>query len=94
MTGCDDPDRLGWDRVDAFLAHYGVCGFRLISTDKADKVSTELCGPHCRFDTWDVFPVDRASALPTCEAIIARGLSDDMDLRPADPTGRCLHGRR
>lgn len=87
MMGCDDLDRLGWDRIDEFLDRDGMCGFRLISSGKAEELRSRLTKRNFRFDTWDVFVADRASATAACEAIISRGLPDglaDMD-RPKRP---------
>jgi hypothetical protein len=92
--GCDDPDRFGWKRIEEFLDRDGICGFRLLSTSKADEVKARLTGPDYRFDTWDVFLADRADALAGSEAIVSRELPNglvELD-RPTDPedayTGR------
>ena len=50
--GCDDPDRFGWERIAEFLHRDGICGFRLLSTTKADEIRTRLAGEGYRFDTW------------------------------------------
>lgn len=87
--GCDDPDRLGWERISAFLDRDGVCGFRMIAATKANELRSRLTERGCRFDTWDVFLADRATALAASEAILARGLPDGLvDVaRPTDPQG-------
>jgi RimJ/RimL family protein N-acetyltransferase len=85
--GCDDPDRFGWDRIDEFLDRDGICGFRLISVDKAEELRSHLMKRNFRFDTWEVFLADRVSAMAASEAIISRGLPDgvvDLD-RPTQP---------
>lgn len=87
--GCDDPDRLGWDRIDEYLDRDGICGFRLIPADKAEELRSHLAKRNFRFDTWDVFLADRVSALAASEAITSRGLPDsladlDMPIRPED----------
>lgn len=85
--GCDDPDRLGWDRIDEFLDRDGICGFRLISVDKAEELRSHLMTRNFRFDTWDVFIADRTTALAASEAIMSKGLPDglaDMD-KPTQP---------
>jgi hypothetical protein len=71
--GCDDPDQFGWAGIKEFLDRDGICGFRLLSTGKADEVRTRLTGQTYRFDTWDVFLADRAAAMTASEAILARG---------------------
>ncbi len=76
--GCDDPDRLGWERIVEFLDRDGICGFRLLSTIKADEIRTRLAGEGYRFDTWDVFLADRATALAASGSIISRGLPDGL----------------
>ncbi len=87
--GCDDPDRLGWDRIDEFLHRDGVCGFRLIPAARAEELRAWLIERNFRFDTWDVFLADRAGALAASEEIISRGLPDgliDLD-RPTEAEG-------
>jgi RimJ/RimL family protein N-acetyltransferase len=83
--GCDDPDQLGWDRVSEFLMRDGVCGFRLISAPKAEEIRLKLVEQDCRFDTWEVFTADRATALAASEAIVTRGLPDGL-VQMAAPT--------
>jgi hypothetical protein len=85
--GCDDPDRLGWERIGGFLDRDGVCGFRLISRDAAEALRLRLAERNCRLDTWDVFLADRAAALEASESIVSRGLPDGLiELpRPTDP---------
>lgn len=88
MIGCDDLDRLGWDRIHALLDRDGVCGFRLIPVDRAEELRSHLRERNFRFDTWDLFLADRASALAASEAVIVRGLPDglvDLD-RPTQPS--------
>lgn len=85
--GCDDPDLLGWERIEEFLERDGVCGFRLIPTDKLDELKSRLMKRGYRFDTWDVFLADRATALYASEVILSRRLPDgliEME-RPTDP---------
>jgi len=89
MMGCDDPDRLGWRRIDEFLERDGVLGFRLIAAAVAEKLRSRLAQKNFRFDTWDVFLADRSAALVASQAIVCRGLPDglaDMD-RPIEPEG-------
>ena len=69
--GCDDPDQLGWDRINAFLTRDGVCGFRLISAPKAEEIRSQLIKQDCRFDTWEVFTADRATALARMTAALS-----------------------
>lgn len=76
--GCDDLDRLRWDRIFEFLDRDGVFGFRLIAADKVDQIRTRLAARNCRFDTWDVFLADRKSALTASETIISRGLENGL----------------
>lgn len=85
--GCDDPDRLGWERIDAFLARDGVCGFRLIADSKVDELRSELAKRGCRFDTWEVFLADRATAVAAAEKVLSRGLPDGLTemAAPTDP---------
>jgi hypothetical protein len=89
MMGCDDPDQLGWERIEEYLDRDGVCGFRLISPAQAENVRARLMARNFRFDTWDVFLADRASALAASEAILSQGLPDglrDLD-KPTEHEG-------
>lgn len=87
--GCDDPDQLGWERIEEFLARDGVCGFRLIRAVEADKLKSHLLSRSFRFDAWDVFLADRTSALVAAQAIVSRGLPDGLtELEPpTEPEG-------
>lgn len=87
FMGCDDPDRLGWERINEFIARDGLCGFRLISAAQADTVKARLAAQDCRFDTWDVFVGERSTALAASEGIVSRGLPNgfaDLPI-PTDP---------
>ena len=87
LMGCDDPDQLGWERIEEFLDRDGIYGFRMIPAAEAEKLRSRLMRWNFRFDTWDVFLADRASALAASKAIILRGLPDglaDLD-RPTEP---------
>lgn len=76
MMGCDDPDSFGWDQIFSFLNRDGVFGFRMICAVKAVEVANRLTERNCRFDTWNVFVTDQATAFPLCKKIVARGLAD------------------
>lgn len=54
-----------------------------------DELKSRLAKRKFRFDSWDVFLADRASALAASETIISRGLPDGLtDLNgPSDPEG-------
>jgi len=87
FMGCDDPDRLGWERINEFIERDGLCGFRLISAAQADTIKERLAAQDCRFDTWDVFVGERSIALTASEEIVSRGLPDgfaDLPI-PTDP---------
>ncbi|MEZ5780176.1 MAG: GNAT family N-acetyltransferase [Rhizobiaceae bacterium] len=84
--GTDNPERLGWERIFEFLERDGVCGFRLIQKDAADSFASRLEKQGFRFDRWDVFVTDRASAVAASEKILAQPLPDGFrDLAP--PSG-------
>jgi RimJ/RimL family protein N-acetyltransferase len=89
MMGCDNPDELGWERIDAFLSRDQACGFRLIQSGKVDAIRFFLSSRDYRLDTWDVFLADRATAFAACETILARPLPDGLfDMgQPTDPEG-------
>lgn len=89
FMGCDDPDRLGWDRIGEFIDRDGICGFRLIPAANAADVRARLAERGCRFDTWDVFLADRATALAASETILSRGAPDGVEelAMPTDPEG-------
>ena len=85
--GCDDPDALGWDRIREIVRRDGICGFRLLSADKAEEVRIRFAGQAFRFDRWDVFVAKGAESRPAAEAILARGLPAGLRelARPVDP---------
>ncbi|MEN3792722.1 GNAT family N-acetyltransferase [Fulvimarina sp. MAC3] len=87
--GCDDPERLGWQRIEEFLGRDGACGFRLITSEKADMLASRLEGQGFRLDRWDVFLADRAAALAASEAVLSCGLPEGLRelSRPTDPVG-------
>jgi RimJ/RimL family protein N-acetyltransferase len=89
FMGSDDPDRLGWERIDAFLARDGLFSFRLVPAGKVDALGRRLAGQGYRLDTWDVFLAERAAALAASRAILSRGLPDGLTelARPTDPEG-------
>ncbi len=88
--GCDDPERLGWERVLEFLNRDRVCGFRLIPAEEADRLQSRLEEHGFRFDRWDVFLADRETAFAASEAILSLGLPDGFrELeQPKEPKGR------
>lgn len=85
--GCDDPDRLGWEQIEAFIDRDGVCGFRLIPIGKVDELKSRLAERGCRLDTWDVFLADRPTALAASEVILSQKLPDGFTEleKPSDP---------
>jgi hypothetical protein len=87
--GCDDPKRLGWERIVEFLERDGVCGFRLLPASEAQEMRSRLEERDFRFDTWDVFLADRRTAEPASAAILSRGLPEGLiELEsPTDPEG-------
>ena len=92
--GCDDPDRLGWNRIKEFIDRDGVCGFRLIPLAQANNLRSRLIEQDCRLDTWDVFLADRATALAASEKILARGLPEGLTELggPTDPESEYTGG--
>jgi len=89
MIGCDDPERLGWERIGAILDRDGICGFRLIPADRVGALRSRLAERGFRLDTWDLFLADRATALAASQAILSRGLPDGLTemAQPTDPEG-------
>ncbi len=88
----DDPDRLGWDQISAFLDRDGICGFRLISADKVAELRSYLMERNYRLDTWDVFLADRSTALAASEKLLSRQLPDGLTEmeQPTDPEGEYI----
>jgi RimJ/RimL family protein N-acetyltransferase len=89
MMGCDDPKRLGWERIIEFLERDGICGFRLVPASEVQEIRSRLEERDFRFDTWDVFLADRRTAESASAAILSRGLPEDLlELEsPTDPEG-------
>ncbi|APH70075.1 GNAT family N-acetyltransferase [Aquibium oceanicum] len=87
--GCDDPAKLGWERIDEYLDRDGICGFRLISADGVAELEDRLGERGYRLDTWDVFLADRSTALLASKGILSRSLPAGLfELEsPTDPTG-------
>jgi RimJ/RimL family protein N-acetyltransferase len=85
--GCDDLDLLGWQRITEFLDRDEICGFRLIPASSVEGLKSGLTERGYRFDTWDVFVADRATAMKASEAILACGLPDRLSEmeRPTEP---------
>ncbi len=89
IMGCDQPDLLGWNEIEAFLARDRVCGFRLIPADRTEQLKAELAERGHRLDTWDVFMAGRVEALAAADRMLARGLPEGLvrlDM-PTDPEG-------
>jgi hypothetical protein len=88
------PNRLGWERIGEFLDRDGVCGFRLIPNSNVDELRSHLMKRNYRFDSWDVFLADRATALASSEVILSRRLPDGLTEmeQPTDP--ECEYMRR
>lgn len=91
--GCDQPDLLGWKPIEAFLAQDRVCGFRLLSADRAEVLKAELAERNHRLDTWDVFVAGRSEAMAAADRILGRGLPAGIIAltMPTDPEGTDIH---
>lgn len=87
--GCDQPDLLGWQKIEEFLARDQVCGFRLLPADRAEQLRAELAQRSHRFDTWDVFLAGRTEALMAADQIVSRGLPENVTIlrKPKEPEG-------
>jgi hypothetical protein len=87
--GCDQPDLLGWEKIEEFLARDRVCGFRLLPAGRADRLKAELEQRRYRFDTWDVFLAGRTAALDAADKIVSRGLPEGVTIlgRIENPEG-------
>ena len=88
----DDPDKLGWAQISAFLDRDGICGFRLISADRVAKLRSHLRERNYRLDAWDVFLADRSTALAASEKLLSRQLPDGLTEmeQPTDPEGEYI----
>jgi RimJ/RimL family protein N-acetyltransferase len=73
LLGCDDIDRLGWDRIETILRRDGACSFRMVPTDRVEEVSRHLAGLGFRIDFWDLYVGDRSQARPVSARIAATG---------------------
>lgn len=87
MMGCDDVERFGWERIDDVLVRDGTIGFRLIPEDKVQDLRVGLADRGYRFDTWDVYLADQATAVDAARCITSRPLPTGLiDLpQPTDP---------
>lgn len=91
--GTDNPHEFGWQRIGEIIARDGVCGFRLIDTGSVEDIRSQLSNLGCRFDTWDVFLADRATALAAIRPILDSPLPAGLSLLPApsEPEGEDMH---
>ena len=91
--GCDDPDRLGWNRIGEFIERDGLYGFRLIPSDRIEGIRSELQFRGCRLDTWDVFLADRKAALAATTELARQPLPPGYTLLPdqTDPESDEVH---
>lgn len=87
MMGCDDLDALGWEAIESVLERDRTCGFRLIPAERIEELASWLAKRDFRFDSWDIFLADKATALIACEVIAATGLPEGLVEmpRPGDP---------
>jgi hypothetical protein len=92
FMGCDDPDRLGWELIGEFIDRDGICGLRLIPAARVTDIKARRAELKCRFDTWDVFLANRATALAASKTIRSRGLPDGIEelAMPTDPEGDAM----
>ncbi len=82
MTGTDDPDRFGWDRIEAILRDEGAITFRMIPADRCPEVERRLSDIGCAITWWNVFDAPHDDIRAKCEGILA---TPRQDLFPAGP---------
>lgn len=81
--GCDDLDALGLKTMNEIVGRDGVLTFRLIPRDRRPQLSDWAALYKFRIDFWDAFVADRNTVLAASDALLNRGLPDDLKLGPA-----------
>jgi len=79
MLGCDDVERLGWDRLLGLLRRDGAVAFRLIPAAAVAGLRERLALDGYRLDTWEVFAAPAAAGQAAVGPLLARGLPGDLE---------------
>lgn len=89
FIGCDDVDRLGWERIEEIIRRDGAIGFRLLQRKRAPEVAKWMTLSGYRIDFWDPFIGEREEVLRATRDILAQPLPQGMAVGPSprDPTG-------
>ena len=78
IMSCDNMDSLGWNQILEFLESDGIFGFRFLPADGVAGLRDRLAGHGYRFDTWDIFVADAATAVVASDVILSAGLPDGL----------------
>lgn len=76
MSGTDDPDKFGWDRIQRVLADEGALTFRMIPIDQCAQVEKRFKEFGCTISWWDVFDGATDEIRAACENIVDRPRAD------------------
>lgn len=82
MSGTDDPERLGWDRIGTILRDEGAITFRMIPVDACSEVERRLAQIGCAIAWWDVFEGSRDEIKTACGDVLARPREDLVTVGP------------
>jgi len=78
MLGCDDVERLGWDRLLDLLRRDSAIAFRLVPAATIPGLRERLAVDGYRLDTWDVFAAPAATGRAAVGPLLAGGLPGDL----------------
>lgn len=61
-----DPDRYGWDRVQADVARDGYVALTMVDRDHTLRVLRDRFGPDCALPSWEAFTGRPEDVVPVC----------------------------
>lgn len=89
FIGCDDVDRLGWERIEEIMRRDGAIGFRLLPKERVPEVADWMTARGYRIDFWDPFIGQRDEVLRAARDILSTPLPQGLEVGPIprEPTG-------
>ena len=82
MSGTEDPERFGWDRISAILRAEGAMTFRMIAAGACPEVERRLAALGFAVAWWDVFEGSRDEVAVACDGVLAAPRNDVAPLVP------------
>lgn len=93
MSGTDNPERFGWNRIDRILRDEGAITFRMIPAEACSDIERRLAQIGCAIAWWDVFEGSRDEITAACEGILARPRDDLLRVGPSDAGDQVFFSR-